>query len=182
MWGYFLSSCFQLFEGIYSGGELLNCIVIAGFPGGAVVKNLPANAGDSGLILRSGRSLGEGNGNPLQYSCLENCMNRGAWWATVHGVAKSRTWLSNWAHTPVVIVCLILWRSLVFFCQILLADLAYFSKWLCLFLFKYFSFFKIFIYLLKKIFFPSDFRISLSGSQKLQSGWHFYWLHIEFIN
>ena len=59
-----------------------------------VVKNLPANAGDlrdSGLIPGSGRSPGEGHGNPLQYSCLENPMNRGASWATIHGVAKSWT-------------------------------------------------------------------------------------------
>ena len=58
------------------------------FPGGSVVKNLPANAGYLGLIPGSGRSLGGGNGNPRQYSCLENPMDRGAWWATVHGVAK----------------------------------------------------------------------------------------------
>ena len=56
-----------------------------------VVKNLPANAGDVGLIPGSGRSPGEGNGIPLQYSCLGNPMDRGAWWAVVHGVAKSRT-------------------------------------------------------------------------------------------
>ena len=49
------------------------------------------SAGDLGLIPGSGRSPGEGNGNPLQYSCLENSMDRGAWYATVHGVAKSRT-------------------------------------------------------------------------------------------
>ena len=53
-----------------------------------MVKNLPANAGDGGLIPGSGRSPGEGNGNPLQYSCLENSMDRGAWWATVHKVTK----------------------------------------------------------------------------------------------
>ena len=64
-------------------------------------KNPPANAGDVrdvGLIPGSGRSPGEGNGNPLQYSCLENPMERGAWWATVHRVTKSRTrlkWLST---------------------------------------------------------------------------------------
>ena len=52
------------------------------------------NVGDLGLIPRSGRSPGEGNGNPHQYSCLENSTDRGAWWATVHGVAKSRTQLS----------------------------------------------------------------------------------------
>ena len=59
-----------------------------GFPGGSVVKNLPANIGDMGLIPGLGRSPGEGNGNPLQYSCLGNSMDRGAWWAAVHGVAK----------------------------------------------------------------------------------------------
>ena len=59
-----------------------------GFPGGSVVKNPPANAGDVGLIPGSGRSPGEGNGNPLQYSCLGNPMDREAWWATVHGVTK----------------------------------------------------------------------------------------------
>ena len=61
------------------------------------VKNLPAYAGDTGLIPRSGRFPGEGNGNPLQYSCLGNFMDRGAWWATVLGVAESWTRLS--AHT-----------------------------------------------------------------------------------
>ena len=66
--------------------------VIWGFPGGSVVKNLPVNAGDVGLIPGSGRSLGEGNGNPLQYSCLENPPDRGAWWATVQGVAGVRNY------------------------------------------------------------------------------------------
>ena len=58
-----------------------------GFSGGAVVRNPPANVGeegDAGLIPESGRSPGEGNGNPLQYSCLGNPMDRGAWWATLH--------------------------------------------------------------------------------------------------
>ena len=58
------------------------------FPGGSVVKNLLANAGDVGLIPGLGRYSGEGNGNPLQYSCLENPMGRGAWQATV---SKNRT-------------------------------------------------------------------------------------------
>ena len=52
-----------------------------------MVKNLPANAGDTSSIPGSGRSLGEGNGNPVQYSCLENAMDRGAWRATIHGKA-----------------------------------------------------------------------------------------------
>ena len=69
-----------------------------GFPGGSVVKDTPANAGDRGLIPTLGRSPGGGNGSPRQYSCLENPMDRGAWQATVHGVAKSQTRLSNWAR------------------------------------------------------------------------------------
>ena len=67
---------------------------LKGFPGGTVVKNLPASAGDSGdanSIPGSGRSPGEGNSNPLQYSCLENSMDREAWQATVHAIAKSQT-------------------------------------------------------------------------------------------
>ena len=59
-----------------------------GFRGSSVVKNSPANAGDVGLIPGSGRTPREGNGNPLQYSCLGNPMERGAWRAIVHGVAK----------------------------------------------------------------------------------------------
>ena len=58
-------------------------------------NNNACNAGDPGSIPRLGRSPGEGNGNPLQYSCLENPMDRGAWWATIHGVSKSRIQLSN---------------------------------------------------------------------------------------
>ena len=60
------------------------------FPGGSVVKNLLASAGDEGSIPGLGRSLGR-HGNPLQYSCLENSMDRGAWQAAVHGVTKSQT-------------------------------------------------------------------------------------------
>ena len=60
-----------------------------------MVKNPPANAGDMGSIPGLGRSPEEGNGNPLQYSCLENPMDREFWQAIVHGVAKSRTWLSD---------------------------------------------------------------------------------------
>ena len=56
-----------------------------------MVRNPPAEAGDLGSIPGSGRSLGEGNGNPLQYSCLGNAMDRGAWWAIVHGFTKSQT-------------------------------------------------------------------------------------------
>ena len=69
-----------------------------GFPGGSEVKASACNAGDVGLIPGSGRSPGEGNGNPLQYSCLENPMDGGAWWATVHRVAKSQTRLNDFTY------------------------------------------------------------------------------------
>ena len=68
-----------------------------GFPGSLDGKASAYNAGDPGSIPGSERSPGEGNGNPLQYSCLENPMDRGSWWATVHGVAKSRTRLSDFS-------------------------------------------------------------------------------------
>ena len=73
------------------GGQGCDCRrvrVTRGFPGGTVVKNPPADAGDPGLIPGSGRSPGEGNRSTLQYSCLGNPMDRGAWWATVHDVTK----------------------------------------------------------------------------------------------
>jgi len=66
-----------------------------GFPGGTVVKNPLDNAVNAGLIPGSGGAPGIGNDNPLQYSCLENSMDRRAWWDMVHGVAKSQTWLSD---------------------------------------------------------------------------------------
>ena len=66
---------------------------ILGFPGGSDDKESPCSVGDLGSIPGFGRPPGAGNGNPLQYSCLENPMDRGAWRATVHGVAKS------WTHT-----------------------------------------------------------------------------------
>ena len=66
------------------------------FPGGSDGKESACNAGDLGLIPGLGRSPGGGNGHPLQYSCLEKSMDRGAWQATVHGVEKSRTWRSDW--------------------------------------------------------------------------------------
>ena len=62
-----------------------------GFPGGSVDKAFTRNEGDPGSILVSGRLLGEVNGNPLQYSCLENSMDGGAWWAVVYGVSESDT-------------------------------------------------------------------------------------------
>ena len=63
---------------------------LLGFPGGSVVKNPLDNAGDANSIPGLGKSPGEGPGNLLQYSCLGNHMDRGAWWATAHGVAKSQ--------------------------------------------------------------------------------------------
>ena len=86
-----------------------------GFPGGSEVKNPPANAGDAGevrdlgLILGSGRSPGGGNGNPLQYSCLENPMDRGVCGATVHGVANSQTRLSDFTHSLMQLLGLPWW-------------------------------------------------------------------------
>ena len=70
-----------------------------GSPGGSDGKASARNAGDPGSIPGLGRSPGEGNGNPLQYSCLENFMDGGALWATVHGVAKSQTRLSDFTHS-----------------------------------------------------------------------------------
>ena len=71
----------------------------SGFPGGSDGKAAACNVGDLGLIPGLGRTPGERNGTPLQYSCLENSMDGGAWQATVHGVAKNRTWLSNFTFT-----------------------------------------------------------------------------------
>ena len=65
------------------------------FPGGSDSRVSAYNAGDPGSIPGLGRSRGEGNGNPLQYPCLENLMDRGAWWTAVNGVTKSRTQLSD---------------------------------------------------------------------------------------
>ena len=79
-----------------------DCCGFKGFPSGSVVKSLPANAGDAGLIPGSGRSPGGENGNPLQFSCLGNPVDRGAWWTMVHEVKKE--WEVNrhmCAHTQV---------------------------------------------------------------------------------
>ena len=77
-------------------------MLMVGFPGGTVVGSIcqsrtPGDSGDAGLIPGSGRSTGVGNGNLFQYSCLENPMERRAWWASVHGISKSQTQLST--HT-----------------------------------------------------------------------------------
>ena len=70
-------------------------IISLGFPGGSDEEESACSAGDLGSITGLGRSPGEGNGHPIQYLCLENSMDRGAWWAVVHGVAKSQTVLSG---------------------------------------------------------------------------------------
>ena len=103
-----LSSVFRNYISAASGPQawLRNTV---GSPGGSEVKNLPVNAGDTGdmgSILGSGRS--SGNGNLLQYCCLGNSMDRGAWWAIVHGVMKSWRRLSNWDQERILAV---LWRT-----------------------------------------------------------------------
>ena len=114
------------------------------FPGGAVVKNPPARAGDAGnmgSIPGSERSPGGGSSNPLQYSCLKNAMDRGAWWATVHRVAKEldttywvkqqRTTTNFWGrHTcfivQIISLCMLVWASI--FCLFLFSFLIKFLK------------------------------------------------------
>ena len=91
--------------GVAVAGRCLGCVdvpdpfwvvaIVMGFPDGSDSKKSACNAEDLGLIPGLGRSPGEGNGNPLQYSGLENPMDRDAWKATVHGVTKSQTQLSN---------------------------------------------------------------------------------------
>ena len=79
--------------------HILVSILTQSFPGGSDGKASAYSAGDPGLIPGSGRSPGEGNGNPLQYSCLENPMDGGTWWATVQGVAKSWTRQGDFTFT-----------------------------------------------------------------------------------
>ena len=80
---------------VYDGNKGFYLTKQMSFPGSSEGKVSDCNAGDRGSIPGAGISPGGRNGNPLQYSCLENSMDRGAWWATVHGVAKSWTRLSN---------------------------------------------------------------------------------------
>ena len=82
-------------QSIGAGSRLVVSQDWEGLPGGSDSKEFACNAGDPCMIPGSGRYPGEGNGNPLQYSCLENPMDRGAWWTTVHVVAKSWTRLSK---------------------------------------------------------------------------------------
>ena len=77
----------------------LEMTLFTGFPGGSEDKASSCKAGDAGSIPGSGRYPGEGNDNPLQYSCLENSVDRGDWWATAHRVTKSRTQQSDFTFT-----------------------------------------------------------------------------------
>ena len=97
-------------------GRLPGFCLGGSFPGSSDGEASAYNAGDPGSIPGSGRSPGEGNGNPLQYSCLENPMDRGAWWATVHGVAKSWTWLSHFTSLHFMVTQH--WKNLASFKQI----------------------------------------------------------------
>ena len=91
MWQSYSRSRLFFYIWIYQEGGTVPYLLFASVsPGGLDGKASLCNAGDPGSIPGSGRSPGEGNGNPLQYYCLENLMDRGAWYATVHGVTKSR--------------------------------------------------------------------------------------------
>ena len=100
-WGIEASTCFL--RTLIHSANIEHLLRVWGFSGGSDGKESACNVGDPGLIPRSGSSSGEGNGNPLQYSCLENSMDGGTWWATVHGVAKSRTRLSDFTFTTISI-------------------------------------------------------------------------------
>ena len=102
---------------------IINVSFICQFPGGSEVKVSASSVGDLGSIPGSGRSPGEGNGNPLQYSCLENPMDRESWQATVQGVAKSRTRLSNFTMGSNIHNFIIIHRNKV------VISLAIFSLW-----------------------------------------------------
>ena len=92
-------ACEATVHGVAKSQTRLSDFTFLGFPGGSEGKASACGAGDPGLILGSGRSPEEGNGNSLRYSCLENSMDRGAWWATIHRVAKNWTQLSDYTHT-----------------------------------------------------------------------------------
>ena len=95
----FLYRCFLYTFNLHPN-ERYTLLSLCSLPGATMVKkNLPANAGDTDFIPGSRRSPGEGTGNPLLYSCPENSMDRGAWWAIVHEVAKNLTQLSTHTHT-----------------------------------------------------------------------------------
>ena len=122
----------KLWGDILEQGNIANRMVwtrvlcLLGFPGGSAGKESACDAGDLCSIPGSGRSPGEGNGYPLQY-CLENSMDRGAWWATVPGVTKKQTQLSDF-HFPLFIQLLLFISKLKFTCKVrysLLVNLIY---------------------------------------------------------
>ena len=94
----FISFAHRMIEALF----LNICVyLLLGFPVGSVIKNLSASAGEASSIPGSGRSPEGGHGNPLQCSCLQNPMDRGAWWVIVHGSQKSRTRVRYWPHTHI---------------------------------------------------------------------------------
>ena len=101
----------SLGSGRSPGGGNCNAFQYSGFPGGSDGKAPAWDAGDPGSIPELGRSPGEGNGNPLHYSCPENSMDGGAWWATVHGVTKSRTRLSDFTFNFSILAWKLLWTE-----------------------------------------------------------------------
>ena len=122
----------KLWGDILEQGNIANRMVwtrvlcLSGFPGGSAGKESACDAGDLCSIPGSGRSPPEGNGYPLQY-CLENSMDRGAWWATVPGVTKKQTQLSDF-HFPLFIQLLLFISKLKFTCKVrysLLVNLIY---------------------------------------------------------
>ena len=104
------------FHGLFPSCLLATTMLDSFSPGGSEVKAPACNVGDLGSSPGWGRFPGEGNGNQLQYSCLENPMDRGGWWATVHGVAKSQTRLSDFTFTFNINIHLLhnFWQNLVF--------------------------------------------------------------------
>ena len=99
-WQHLMISLVNLHDVPYNKIQLKVPSTICDFPGGSDSKASVYNTGDPGSIPGLGRSPGEGNGNPLQYSCLENPMDRGAWWATIRGVSKGWTRLSHFTSAP----------------------------------------------------------------------------------
>ena len=96
------------------GIPFIHLTFLESLSGGSDNKESVCSAGDLGLIPASGRSPGEGNGNPLQYSYLENSMDRGAWWATVHGVAKIQTQLSDYYYYYLLTLTILLPGHVIF--------------------------------------------------------------------
>ena len=102
--GHGTTDWFQIGKGVHQGCILSPCLF--NFPGGSEDKVSACNAGDLGSIPGLGKSPGEGNGNLLQYSCLENPRDRGAWWAAVYGVAQSRTRLKRLSSSMYIFIIL----------------------------------------------------------------------------